>query len=384
MSDTTKRRGRGEGSVFLPENGRTWWASHYVNGKRERFNTHELTRKLALKALTSRTAAVSEGRALPRADRVTFEDLAAGLVARYQLDGRRSLKRAQQALARLRETFGAHKALSITAAAADAYARDRIASGAKPATVSYELAILKRAIALAVKAGLLNQRLESEPVRLNNARSGFFERADFEAVRAGLPDYLQPVVTFAYLTGWRIGEVLGLTWSRVDFAAGVVRLDVGTTKSGAGRVFPFKVMPELEAVLKAQRDVVSALERERAAVVQNVFVRDGGRILTFRKAWLTAIDKAAHADAADGTRLVVRPQLLGRIVHDFRRSAVRNLVRAGVSEHVAMQLTGHRTRSVFDRYDIVNEADLAAGVTKLAAFHAQPAPKDVLPMRREA
>jgi integrase len=368
VADSVRRRGRGEGSVFLPKHSRSWWASYYINGARQRFNTRETTRKGALAILRERTVAASQGRITPRSDRVSFEDLASGLVARYELDGLRSLKRAQLALTHLRATFGHYKALAITPAAADLYARNRIAEGCAPATVSYELAVLKRAIALAVKAGLLTQRLEIEPVKLNNARVGFFERGDFEAVRAALPDYLRPVVTFSYLTGWRISEVLGLTWDRVDFTAGVVRLDVGTTKSGAGRVFPFSVMPELEAVLTAQRATVSAQERNAARVIPNVFTRHGEAIGSFRKAWKRACGAAGRD---------------GQLVHDFRRSAVRNLVRAGVSEHTAMKLTGHKTRSVFDRYDIVNEADLADGVAKLATFHNQPAGRsNVLAMRR--
>jgi integrase len=65
------------------------------------------------------------------------------------------------------------------------------------------------------------------------------------------------------------------------------------------------------------------------------------------------------------------PTLTGRIPHDFRRTAVRNLERAGVPRSVAMKLTGHRTESIFRRYGIVAEADLKAGVDKLAALHEQ-------------
>ena len=211
-------------------------------------------------------------------------------------------------------------------------------------------------------------------VRIADPRSGFFEREAFAAVLAQLPEPLRAPIEFAYLTGWRTpSEVLPLTWSQVDFDAGVVRLEVGTTKNRAGRTFPFAVLPALLELLERQRAIVTALERERGQVIPYVFVRDSGeRIRDFYTAWHSACKRAAVRRRGE-LEVVVRPELVGRVPHDFRRTAVRNLVRAGVPERVAMQLTGHKTRAIFDRYNIVSEADLSEGVEKLARFHARNA-----------
>jgi integrase len=160
------------------------------------------------------------------------------------------------------------------------------------------------------------------------------------------------VVTFAYVTGWRIqSEVLKLTWSQVDFKAGVVRLEPGTTKSGEGRTFPFTAIPELCTVMEEQKRRTEAAQRKQGRIIAAVFHRNGEPVKTFYKAWRKATVAAGCP---------------GRIPHDFRRTAVRNLVRAGVPEKTAMMMTGHKTRAVFDRYDIINEADLRAGAERLA------------------
>jgi integrase len=202
-------------------------------------------------------------------------------------------------------------------------------------------------------------------------RSGFFEKPDLDALLAELPEPLRPLITFLHLTGWRSGEATGLTWSQVDFGAGMLRLEPGTTKNSEGRTFPFAVLPDLKALLDRQREMTTAAERRLGAIIPFVFHRQGQRIGDFHKTWYAAIDRAAYRGEG-ALRQLVRPGLVadgGRLVHDLRRTAVRNLVRAGVSEHTAMKLTGHKTRSVFDRYDIVDERDLAAGVTKLAVLH---------------
>ena len=140
----------------------------------------------------------------------------------------------------------------------------------------------------------------------------------------------------------------------MDLQAGTVRLDPGTTKNSEGRLFPFgDALPELRDLLEEQWRRTKALEQAKDIIVRSVFHRQGKTIEDFRKAWRSACEAAGCPH---------------RIVHDFRRTAVRNLVRAGVPERVAMQLTGHKTRSVFDRYDIVNEADLRSGIEKLGAL----------------
>ena len=197
-------------------------------------------------------------------------------------------------------------------------------------------------------------------------RAGFFERDQYQAVVSHLPAELQPVVTFAYITGWRINsEVLPLEWRQVDFDAGEVRLDAGTTKNGEGRVFPFTCdMKEMLEVRRAERE---RLQRD-GHIVPWVFFRlvakgRGGkklpkRIVAFGRAWKAAC-LAAGCPA--------------RIPHDLRRTAVRSLVRAGVPERVAMKLTGHKTRSVFDRYDIVSEGDLREAAKRLGGVQSHQA-----------
>jgi integrase len=98
----------------------------------------------------------------------------------------------------------------------------------------------------------------------HNIRTGFFEDHQYEAMRAHLPAYVQPVVTFAFIAGWRVrSEVLTLQWRHVDFKAGIVRLDPGATKNQEGRTFV--MTPELRATLEAQRAVTEATQRKSAA-----------------------------------------------------------------------------------------------------------------------
>ena len=369
----TAKRERGEGSVKL--RGRRWWIKYSHRGRTYEESSRSTDRRDAVRLLRKRLGEIQGGRHAPKADGVMFEDLATILEDDYKLQGHRSLRRVLYSLTHLRETFGTYRAVDIGSGELTAYVLARQAAGAADATVANELAALKRAFTLAVRAGRLRHRPSFPTLRLDNARTGFFEERDFRRLLAELPADLRPPMMFAYLTGWRLtSEVLTLTWPQVDLDAGAVRLEVGSTKNREGRTFPVNALPELAALLREQRAHTEAVQRRTGQIVPWVFHRQGQPIRDFRGAWRAACTRAGLAD---------------RIPHDFRRTAVRNLVRAGVPERVAMLLTGHKTRSIFDRYDIVNERDLAEGVAKLAVLRTRQVagariaePGNVIPLAR--
>jgi integrase len=350
---TMKRRGFG----MVYQRGKVWWVKYHFRGKVYRETSRSLIRMDAIKLLRKRMAEMGTGQLLgPTIDRTTFTDLETIITHDYTINARRSLGRMKTSLTALRAFFGLSLALDITLDRLNAYVAERMSQQIAPATIKNDLSILRRAFRLAQRAG----KAICPPfptLSINNTRQGFFERQDFEAVRLALPLHLRPVVTFAYLTGWRIRtEIQSLTWRQVDMDEGIVRLEPGSTKNEEGRVLPFAVLPELRELLEVQRQDTTQLELERGAIVPWVFHRNGQPIIDFRKAWANACTAAGVAK---------------RIPHDFRRTAVRNLERAGVPRSVAMKITGHKTESVYRRYAIVSEADLSEGMKKLAALHAR-------------
>ena len=360
------REHRGLGTVYL--RGRVWWVVYHVRGRRLYESSRSEDRTVAVALLKRRLGEVGLGRPVgPDVQRTTFEDLATMLTDDYAANGRRSGARMETSLTHLRAAFGLDRAGDITTDRMTRYVRARLDAVAAPASIRNELAALKRAFRLAHRAGRVAAVPAFPSLAVDNVRSGFFEPEDLAALLRELPVPLRPVVRFAALTGWRKGEILGLTWAAVDFTAGTVRLEPGTTMNRQGRVFPFTALPALADLLREQRETTYAVQRARGEIIPWVFHRGGVPIRDFYVAWRSAVDRAAHEER--GVVLVlVRPQLVGRILHDLRRTAVRNLERAGVSRSVAMSLTGHKTEAVYRRYAIVDSAAQREGVAKLATF----------------
>lgn len=249
----------------------------------------------AKRILKQREGAAVVGRVImPRADKVTVGELLDELKQEYVANQRRSGRRLEFSIQRLTPFFGPLRAMRLTAADVTRYKAQRHSEGAANFTVNRELAALKRALSLALRAERIQRVPYIAMLDEHNVRTGFFEREQFEAVRALLPGYLRPVVTFAYITGWRVpSEVLTLRWHQIDLEAGIVRLEPGSTKNRDGRTFA--LTPELRECLEARRAAESG---------PFVFHRGGQPIHDFRGAWRKATEYVG---------------LTGRIPHDFRR-----------------------------------------------------------------
>jgi len=286
---------------------------------------------------------------------VRYEEAAKALREHYTVTGARDLTEAEYRLAHLDRFFAHRKLASIGPADAEQYALARQKAGASNGTVNRELAVLGRMLKLAYEHGTLARLPILRKLTEAAPRQGFFERDRFEAVRWRLSSDLQVAVSIAHTYGWRMqSEILPLERRQLDLEAGTLRLDPGQTKNKDGRVVVLTA--ELRRLLIEQVERVRTLERHRGIIVRYLFPhltglrRAGEPRRDFRRAWRTAC-KAAGCP--------------GMLRHDLRRTAVRNLTRAGVPERVAMSLTGHRTRAVFDRYNIVSEADQREAAAKL-------------------
>jgi integrase len=351
--------------------GDVYWIKYYRNGKPYRESTKSVKEADAKRLLKKREGEISEGK-LPGVyyERVLFDDLAKDFISDYRINNKRSLDRAELSVEHLDRFFNGFKVVNITTSRIREYIEARQKNEAANATINRELAALKRMLNLGLKQ--TPPRVERLPfipmLQENNVRKGFLEAADFFALRDALPDYLKGFVSLAYRRGLRLSEIAGLTWPQVDIDNRIVRLEVGSTKNKEGRTIIFD--DELLEVFQAQWN-----ERKRAKkLTPYVFPNRSGdsKITDIRKAWNEACRKVGIGYGYEISKAYVkkwREKLPpGPIFHDFRRTAVRNMVRAGVSERVAMMVSGHKTRSVFDRYDIVNEADLKVAAEKMQLY----------------
>ena len=373
---------RGDGRIFTRKGSSYFWLSYYHNGKEVReparhtrtgnkIEATDANRREAEKSLRHRLGEIAAERhggpsfIGPAQQRVTIDDLLDALEADYKLRDKDS-PQFRAHLKRIRQQFGSWRAVDLTAEAVDRYISEEIEGEKAPATINRRTQLLAQAYKLAME----RKRLSSAPhirhlSEKGNARQGFFADAEFHSVVENLPAYLRDFVRFAYLTGWRKGEIASLRWQDVE--GDVVRLRAENSKNGEARMVTLD--GDLAEIIKRRTDARKVVTQTGFLLAELVFHNAGFPIMDFRKAWATGCVMAGlgklvcptcnQEGAAHICETCKAPtRYNGKLFHDFRRSAVRNMVRAGVPERVAMTISGHKTRSIFDRYNIVSEADL--------------------------
>jgi integrase len=340
-----------------------YWIDYYVNGhrKRERIG---LDKRLAENVLRKRKVEIAEGKYLDKQRPVTttFDELAEAylLYARDQQQ-KRSWTRDRTSLATLKAYFSEKRLTELTPASIEQYRTWRRATISRrgrpvtPASINRELACLKRMFNVA-RRGLIvlrgggpqdNPMISIAMDRENNARDRVLSKDEFDRLLARAPSHLKPILLTACYTGMRRGELLKLTWDRVDLKAEVIRLRPEDTKTQEGRTIP--LTKELTQML--QQSTIYLTEGSRR--VPHVFTYGGKPIGSIRLAFETACQRAG---------------ISGVVFHDLRYTFVTNMRRAGVDYFRIMAITGHRTMAVFKRYHTIDHQDLHQAIGQLDTY----------------
>jgi integrase len=290
-------------------------------------------------------------------------------------------------LKRLRDHFGCWRACSLRRIHVLAFIEILRKEGKGNATINRSTQLLSQAFKIAARSDPPKVQRELSVPKLDesgNIRKGKFSPAEAEAVAASLPLYLADVALFAYEVGSRKTELLSLKWNFID--GDVIRVPMLNTKNRQER--RIAITPEMEVILA----------RRRAARVEGcdlIFHHDGQPIVDYRKCWHTACVanglghfecRTCHATLDAERRCHTcgekweRPKYVGRLFHDFRRSAAHEMWKSGTSAEDAMKVTGHKTASMFRRYaDLFSEQEereiqLAAQERRRLWRESQPKP----------
>jgi integrase len=318
--------------------------------------------------------------------RVMYADLRAAFFSDYQVNQRKSLRRDKEGNAyldkvgRLDSFFDGYRASEISADLVRKFIADQQRKGLANGSINRSISALRRMFNIARQDGRLRNVPYFPMLKEAPPRQGFFEHEHCEILSRCLPDYLRLPLALGFFTAMRLAEIQNLTWDQIDFLHGLISLRAGETKNGGARTIP--IVPQLRALLKVQFG-----KRSDCPYVCFRVERTGQSVKlgSFRKAWYAGCIRAklgkmvAKVDASGsaghatprGPRSKPKVKMVyqGMIFHDLRRSGVRNLVRAGVSEKLARDISGHRTSSVFSRYDITSKNDVIEAGKNLASFH---------------
>jgi integrase len=377
---------RGDGRLYQRPGSPFWWAAYYLRGKQYHQSTGETDEKRALKFLKAKIKEVGADQLgarpfiTPQHERITVNEILDDVMEHYKRGGRRGIPRQvspqmQSHLKRLRDYFGSCKAMSVGTRDVEAFISQLKEEKKANGTVNRSLQLLSQAYRYAVTTDppKLSRALKIETLdESDNVRKGKFTPVEAELIFHSLPPYMTDVARFAYETGSRAGEILKLRWTYFDGDA--IRVPGNITKNRKERTI--SLTPELLEIIDRRRETA-------VCDCDLVFHHDGQPISDYRKCWHTACvtnglgtyycrncrdSEGRYTSVLDADRKCSlcqhkcdSPKYIGRLFHDFRRSAAHEMWKAGSSADDCMKVTGHKTESMFKRYaDLISEEEIRA------------------------
>jgi integrase len=328
-----------------------WWIKFYKNGQPIRESSHSTDEAKARSLLKVRLGQVESGEYRgPTQSRVLVAALLDLVVEDYKISKKRSLDDLEYRIDKnLRKTLGTVRASMFSSTHVDNHIRSRRSTGASDATINRELAIVRRAFSLGMRTDppLVNRKPWIRRLDEDNAREGFIEEDQYRTLLNELPEHLRALFVVGYHIGARLGTLRKLEWDQVDLKGGQIRLRKKQVKQKRAHTAP------IYGHIRAWLEMQSSDRDQNWPNCSYVFHWHDRPIGAHLKGWREACKRAG---------------LPGLKFHDLRRSAVRNMERAGMPRNVAMGITGHRTEAVYRRYDIVSEKDMQLAASRMDEF----------------
>jgi integrase len=340
------------GKLYKRKNSPYYWYSIYHKGKLIRESSKVTSKRDAMKVLNARQASLLVNHYLPEVkdyQLTKYSDLRELILNDYIKYDRKSIYSLKLKLKPLDAFFEGYRASDIEKHV-DNYIKER-KGVVKNSTLNRELSILIRMFSLGVEKKIVKDVLKIKKLDEDNIRTGYLEHEEYLYIYKILPNYIKPIVHLGYKSGMRKSEILGLKWKDVDMRNWIINLE--NTKSNEKRIYPLDE--------ELQREFRELFQRKNENIPYVFLNREGdGRVKDFYFVWRQAVSEAAKFHG--------RLHLKDILFHDLRRTAVRNMVRAGIPRKICMMLSGHKTESIFERYHIVNPNDLEEAVRVQGEF----------------
>jgi integrase len=359
------RAAKGEGSLYL--RGKMWWYKS-PDGTCRSTETRIKSVAVEWKQKFHAEQRNSEGRPLlVGADAgITINEVLDDYISYLTLKGRKSVKIIGQVLnASIRPAFGDRKPASLTTADIEGHRAVR-ENHVDPVTVNRELAYLRAAM----NNGMVRQtprKVKSVPYmpmadESHNVRTGFVEVPGYQKILQELPVSLKALFVCGYHVSTRKGELKNIIWPQVDFDENVIVLEPADTKTGKGRFLP--IYGDMGEWLKKQKAIRDAefpncpwvfFWQTVDCMLGHGGVRTvpGSHVQKFDASWKAAVKRAGYE---------------GLLFHDLRRSAQRNMRKAGIDQSIRMKISGHKTDSMERRYNIVDIEDVKEAGKQMAKW----------------